>query len=399
MKNYVVIGNGVAGATAVDEIRKKDRESNITIFTEEHYSFYYRPKLPFFMAGKSSLESFTLHTSGNYREEGIDLHLDTKILSIDPGKKKVKDSRGNTFSYDALLLASGASAMVPAIPGTDKQNIFTLRTVNDAIELKKAAEKKKKILVIGGGLLGLEAAHGLIQLGSAVEVIEYFDRLLPKQMDPRGALFLRTKLEHMGFSFRLGVTLKEITGGESVSGIVLDGGEQVDGYGVLFSAGIKPNLGLAEKAGINIGKSIKVNEYMETNISGIWAAGDAAEFNGVPGGLWVTAMHQGKCAGLNMAGEKTAYKPSVPSTTLKVAGINLVSSGNIDPEGKLESAVYENGEDYRKIVLEKGLIRGFIFLGNTEGASQCAVAMNSGKNVDELKESLIRADFDFSRLL
>ncbi len=398
MKNYLIIGNGAAGANAVDELYKADPESSIRIFTEEPYSFYYRPKLPDFLAGKNTLDSFTMHKVKDYQDRNIDLHLSTKIVSIDPQKKIITDSRGNSYPYDALLIAAGAKSNIPPLLGTDKKRIFTLRTVDDALQLKESAKNAKKVILIGGGLLGLEAAHGLIQLGLTVEVIEFFDRLLPRQMDPQGAEMLQRKLEHQGFSFRLGAKVKEITGDTDADGIILEDGQHVSGDLILFSAGIKPNLDLAKSIGMEIDKCIKVDEFMKTSIPGIWAAGDVAEFKGVPSGLWVTAMQQGKCAGINMAGGNYVYKPVPPSTSLKVAGVNLVSAGDIDAESKLKSAGCRHGEDYRKIVMENGAIKGFIFLGNTEGVKQCTVAMNNAKPVDSYYEEMQKEDFDFNKL-
>lgn len=398
MKNYIVIGNGVAGANAVEEIRKIDSKNKITIFTEENYSFYYRPRLPEFLAGKITLDKFTMRKIDDYKNWGVDLNLNTKITSIDVDKKTVTNSKGIKYQYDALLIASGANANIPPLPGNNKKNIFTLRSVEDALKLKEAAKSAKKAILIGGGLLGLEAGYGLIQLGLKVEVIEFSDRLLPRQMDERGAQFLQKKLESMGFSFRLNAKVKEVTGDDKASGIKLEDGKDVNGDFILFSAGIRPNLDLAKSINLDIDKCIKVDEFMKTSIADIWAAGDAAEFKGIPSGLWTTGLSMGKIAGTNMAGEKTAYKPAAPSTSLKVAGVDLVSTGNIDADNKLQSAICEKGSDYRKIILENGIIKGFIFLGNNNGVKQCTSAMNKAKDVANFFNEMQKAEFDFSKL-
>jgi nitrite reductase (NADH) large subunit len=413
MKKYVIIGNGAAGANAADEIRKADPEGSINIFTEEAYGFYYRPKLPDLVAGSISLESFTMHDPSFYQEKNIDLHLNTKIVSIHPLEKTIQDSAGRSYPYDELLIASGAESNIPPLPGTNKKNVFALRTAADAIRFQEAAKDAKKVknvpstLLIGGGLLGLEAGKGILELGLKVEVIEFFDRLLPRQMDSVGAKILQAQLEKMGFSFRLGAKVKEIFGGESAQsdaeGIILESGEQISedriaGDLILFSAGIKPHLDLAKSIGLEINKSIMVNANMQTSISNIFAAGDAAEFNGMPGGIWPVAMQQGRCAGINMSGGNVAYKPIPPSIKLKVAGINLVSTGNIDAENTLKSAVCKNNEHYRKIVTENGLIKGFIFLGNIDGVNQCTAAMNNLKNVDAFFEEMQKEDFNWKML-
>lgn len=408
MRKYVIIGNGAAGANAADEIRKLDPECGITIFTEEAYSFYYRPKLSEFLAGKNSMESFTMHNGEYYQNRNIDLRLNTKIDVIDPQKKTVTDSKGVDYSYDELLIAAGAKSNIPPLPGTDKKNIFTMRTIDDTLRLKEAAEKAKNtrnVLLVGGGLLGLEVGKGLIELGLKVEVIEFLERLLPRQMDIDGAAILQAQLEKQGFSFHLGAKVKEVTGKNSAAeGLLLEDGRQLSADLILFSAGIKPNLDLAKSMAQNIvlkiQNSIVVDKHMRTSIPHIFAAGDVAEYNGIPCGIWPVAMQQGKCAGINMTGKDYAYQVVLPSTTLKVAGINLVSTGNIDAENKLKAAVCKNGENYRKIVFgDNGTIQGFIFMGNTDGVKQCTVAMNNSKQVDTLYEEMQKEDFNFNRLM
>jgi nitrite reductase (NADH) large subunit len=340
-----------------------------------------------------------MHTAEDYQNRNINLHVNTNIVSIDPQKKMIADSERNVFPYDALLIASGAESNIPPLLGTDKKNIFALRTIDDALRLKKAAEKTNHAILIGGGLLGLEAAKGLIELGLRVEVVEFFDRLLPRQMDKDGAKNLQAQLEKQGFIFHLGAKVKEISGGNDADGILLENGEHIPSSLILFSAGIKPNVVLAKSIGLAINKAIVVDEHMRTNFPDIFAAGDAAECNGMPGGIWPTAMSQGKCAGSNMTGSGSMYQSVPPSTKLKVAGINLVSTGNIDADNKLKSAVYKNNENYRKIVLENGVIKGFIFLGNIDGVKQCSAAMNNAKHVDSLYYEMQRKDFDFNKLM
>ncbi|MDR2900616.1 MAG: FAD-dependent oxidoreductase [Treponema sp.] len=399
MKKYIIIGNGAAGANAADEIRKLDPDGSIKIFTEEAYSFYYRPKLPEFLAGKIVVDNLTMPNAVNYQQRNIELHLHTKIVSIHSIGKTIQDAKGNSYPYDELLLSVGAVSNIPSLPGTDKKNVFALRTIDDALRIKEAAKNAKKVVLIGGGLLGLEAGRGMIELGLKVEVVEFFERLLPRQMDVNGAKILKEKLEGQGFSFHLGAKVKEVIGGTNAEGIILESGEKISGDIILFSAGIRPNLDLAKSIGLKTNKSIIVDEYMQTNIPSIFAAGDAAEFNGVPGGVWPTAMQQGTCAGKNMHGENTPYHVIPPSTKLKVVGINLVVSGNIDAENKLTSAIYKNGNNYRKIVLENGVIKGFIFFGNTDGATQCTAAMNSAKPIRASLEELQKEDFNFSTLM
>jgi nitrite reductase (NADH) large subunit len=410
MKRYVIIGNGVAGASALEQIRTRDRDGSVTVFTRETHPFYYRPRLPEYMAGEMPLEKFTMHPLSRYEQWKADLRLGENVVAIDPAKKEVTGEKSGPVPYDELLLASGSSCFVPPVEGSGRSGVFTLRTLEDADAIVASAKKTGAAALVGGGLLGLEAGHALVKLGLKVEVIELADRLLPRQMDKQGAAMLQDMLSGMGFSFRLNARVKEITGAASgtgdkaaeVGGITLADGSRILCALVLFSAGVRPNLELAVSAGLATGKAIKVDEYMRTGVPGIWAAGDATECNGQPCGLWTVAMAQGRAAGASMAGELTAYVPQLPGTSLKVAGISLSSAGNIDAEETLTAKRFvrtgTGGSVYRKIVLEDDVIKGFIFLGSAAGVRECSVVMNQGRHIGKLAKELDREDFDFSRL-
>ena len=406
MKRYVIVGNGTAGASAVGEIRARDKEGAITVFARESHPYYYRPKLPDYMAGQTSLEKFTIHGLSHYEKLNVDLRLGENVAAINPAKREVRAEKSGTLPYDELLLATGSSCFLPPAEGNDKAGVFTLRTIADAdaivAEAKKTASREPTAVLVGAGLLGLEAGHALIGLGLKVEVVELSDRLLPRQLDGASSKLLQTKLEAMGFSFRLGAKLLEITGGEAVAGVVLEDTEaaicRIDCGLVLFSAGVRPNLELAKSAGLELGGSVKVDKHMRTSSPGIWAAGDVAEFEGRPCGVWPTAMAQGKIAGASMAGVPCEYIPRTPGMALKVAGIELVSAGNIDAENSAASKLFVSGGAYRKIVLEEDVIKGVIFLGSTAGANDCIAAMDRGHRLGKLADGLDREGFDFGDL-
>ena len=398
MKRYVIIGNGVAGASAAEQIRKTDANGQIDIFSRENHPFYYRPRLPEFLAGDVPVEKFTMHSLDKYKEWNINVHLADNIEYIDPSQKIVRSSKQGLIEYDSLLLANGASCNIPPLPGADKLGVFVLRTIDDAKALQTAAQHYKQAVLVGGGLLGLEAGFGLIKLGLQVKVVEFFDRLLPRQMDEQGAKVLQGLLEKKGFVFHLGARVKEIVGKDQAEAMLLEDGACLPGGIILFSAGVHPNLELGKAIGLDIDKCIKVNASMQTSIEGIYAAGDVAEFQGIPGGIWPIALAQGKVAGSNMAGQEAAYIPKPPSMQLKVAGINLTSAGNIDPDNLLTGLRMRQGDNYRKIVLQDDVIAGFIFLGDSEGVRQCTDAMNQGRHLGELATEIGYPGFDFSQL-
>jgi len=405
MKRYVIVGNGTAGASAVGEIRARDKDGSIVVFTGEKHPYYYRPRLADYIAGEAGPEKFTMHSLSQYEKWNVDLRLGETVTAIDPVKKEAHSGRldkpgekPEPVQYDELLLATGSHCFLPPVKGNDKLGVFTLRTLEDADAIIAAAKKTGTAVLVGGGLLGLEAGRALISLGLKVEMVEYAPRLLPNQLDGESAKLLQKELEETGFSFHLAAGAREITGGDAVTGLTLADGTTIDCGLALFSTGVRPNLELALSAGLDVGKAVKVDRHMKTGVPGIWAAGDVAEFNGQPCGIWPTAMTQGKIAGASMAGEPREYVPVAPGFSLKVAGIELVSAGNIDAENTGTSKRFASGKVYRKVVLEEDVIKGIIFLGSTAGAKECIAAMNRGRRLGPLAEELDREAFDWTRI-
>ncbi|MBW2085644.1 MAG: NAD(P)/FAD-dependent oxidoreductase, partial [Deltaproteobacteria bacterium] len=290
-------------------------------------------------------------------------------------------------------------SFIPPISGTDKGGVFALRTVADAQAIKARANEVQEAILIGGGLLGLEAGYGLSRLGLKVNVVEFFDRLLPRQMDQAGAQKLLQILESMGFSFYLGARAKEILGNKMAHGLALEDGRTLNGGLILFSAGIRSNLDLARQMNLSLGKGVKVDDRLMTSQQGVWAAGDLIEHDGRMYGIWPAALTQGEVAGTNMAGGQAVYQGTLMSNSLKVVGVDLTSAGEIDPEGKLQSTVYETEGVYRKIVVDGGCIVGYIFFGLTDGIKECQVALKEKTDISSLLQEMKNKDFDFSRLL
>ncbi|KMY69058.1 hypothetical protein AAU61_05885 [Desulfocarbo indianensis] len=399
MRRYVIVGNGVAGTSAAEQILAHDSQAKITMFSEEPDPFYYRPRLPELIAGAAELESFTLHGPAWYRDHGIDLHLGEKVTQVDRAARRARTAKGLAAEYDALLLATGAHSFIPPVDGADKKNVFALRSAQDARAIRAAAKEAKSAVLVGGGLLGLEAGHGLIRLGLGVQVVEFFDRLLPRQMDVAGAAKLQGILERMGFSFYLGAKAKQVLGSGQAAGLSLEDGRQLQGGLVLFSAGIRGNIQLAQDMGLKINNGVVVDDRMRTSLAGVWAAGDHIEHQGRLYGIWPAAKEQGEAAGIDMAGGEASYRGTIMSNSLKVAGVDLTSAGDVDADDLLQAAVYQDDEAYRKIVMAEGTIKGCLFLGLTKGVKECLQAMESGVQVGHLASEMKKKDFDFSRLL
>ena len=388
MANYVIIGNGVAGTTAAEHIRKTDGSGKIVVVTEESTPFYYRMRLPEFISGDLDEDKLSAKKEQWYKDRGIDLKLSIRIQGADPEKKMLSTQSGSEIPYDRLLLATGSRSFIPPVKGADKKGVFALRTIQDAREIIAWAKNIQKVVLIGGGLLGLEVGNALRKLGKNLTVVEFFPRLLPRQLDVAGGGRLQKIMEGMGFSFRLGAKTQEIKGEERVSGVSLEGGELLPAEMVIVSAGVRPALELAKALNLDHDKGVKVDERMRTNQAGIYAAGDVAEFKGIPYGIWTAATEQGQIAGTNMAGGDALYKGTVMANTLKVVGIDLASAGNIDAENKLESKVLSDEKVYKKIVLENDLIAGCIMLGDTKGFAKITKMMSEKQNVAQIKDSL-----------
>ncbi|MBU2591276.1 MAG: FAD-dependent oxidoreductase [Nitrospinae bacterium] len=393
MKRYLIIGNGIAGMTAVENIRKLDKECAITILTEEPYPFYYRLRLNEYLAGDISADGIIGKNDEWYKSNNIEIHLNSKVIKGNVKEKVVTTEKGEDYNYDKLLLATGSHAFIPPIDGSEKDGVFTLRSLEDAKKIFSYGEKAEKVVVIGGGLLGLEAGNALRKRGKKVTVVEFFPRLLPRQLDKAGGEQLRKIMEGLGFSLRLAAKTESITGDKSAEGVRLGGGETLPAGMVIISAGVRANLELAQLLSIECDRGIKVDANMKTNINDIYAAGDSTEFSGRSYGIWPAAVAQGKIAGENIAGIESLYEGTTMSNILKVADVDLASVGEIDADDKLKSIVLSKDNIYKKVVTENDVIIGAIMLGDTKGYRKISKAINDGNTVVTSRNLLISEGF------
>jgi nitrite reductase (NADH) large subunit len=400
MTTYLIIGNGVAGNAAAENIRKFDPEGKIAIFSREDRPFYYVPALPEYLAGDKQADQIIIHPQNWYDQHRIDLHLATSVTKIDAAQQFAETDKGQRFPFDKLLLATGGKAFIPPMQGADSPRVFTLKTLDDADRIKHAAANATTAVLIGGGLLGLEAGNGLRKLGLKIIVVEFFPRLLPRQMDVPGAAILQQQMEDMGFVFHLGAKTQEITAGPDGLEVRLESGEKIKGGLVLISAGVRPDFTLAQALGLEIDKGVKVDDTMKTSRDHIYAAGDLIEHRGRVYGIWSAALEQGKVAGAALAGQEAKYEGTLPSNVLKVVGIDLVAAGDIDADGKLEAIIRQDKDKktYHKLVIQDNCLVGAILLGDIRGNAEIQVAIKKKQDIGALKSELAKADFDFKRL-
>ncbi len=389
-KTYLIVGNGVAGTTAAEAIRQQDPTGSITILSEEDIPFYYRIRLNDFIAGDVGEDKLIAKKDAWYQEQRIDLQINTRITTLNATDKRLTTDSGEKLPFDRLLLATGSHSFLPPIEGIDQQGVFSLRHIKDARAILTQAKESEEVILIGGGLLGLEAGNALRKLGKKVTVVEFFPRLLPRQLDNKGGARLQELMEGLGFAFRLSAMTKTITGNNGrANGIVLEGGESLSGQMVIVSAGVRPNLELAKSCGLDCDKGVRVNDRLETSADAIYAAGDVAEHQGVVSGIWPAAMQQGKVAGTNMAGGKAEYQGTTMSNILKVAGIEVAAAGNIDAEGRYESQVVTSSTVYKKLVIENNRLIGCIMVGDTKNFNTITRYITEKRDIGTLKNTLL----------
>lgn len=366
MDNILIIGAGIAGLTAAETIRRKSKEVNISIVTNEDYYPYSRIKLSKYVNSEINYDDLYIHKENWYKEMNINIITSRNVEIIDSVKKEIELDNRERLSYTKLIITAGGYNFIPPFPNVGLAGVFSIRNIKDIQNIQEYIRENsvKSVAVIGGGLLGLEAAWAIKASGEyEVSIIETAPRLLPRQLDQEGSLILEKLIKDKEMRVYKGEGVKEISGSGSVSGVVLNNGETIKADLIIVSTGIRSNLSLGKEIGIFVNKGILVNEFMETNYKDIYAAGDCAEYNGMVYGIWPVATEQGKIAGLNVLGEPEAYKEIVPSNMLQVVGINVFSTGDINEDNQMVK--YENGL-YTKLFIKEGRLCGAILIGETK---------------------------------
>ena len=383
----VVVGNGNAGAALVDSLLAKDAGGvEITLYGDEEVGTYDRVRLSEFMAGAVNLDDLGMRSDDWYEEQNVHFRRGVRVEELDTKEQRVRGADGDWVGYDRLIFATGSSSAVPPIPGNDKKGVFVFRTVRDVEEMLEA--KPGKAVVIGGGLLGLEAAYGLSTHGSEVTVLHRSPHLMNQQLDPASGKMLGREIGKIGIDFRTNTRTEEIRGNGRVEGVKLQSGEYLPTEMVVLCTGIRPNTQPAGGAGIRVNSGILVNEYMETSAENVYAVGECTEFRGQLVGLVAPALEQVRVVVDTILGErKQAYAGSGAATTLKVAGVDLVSAGDAyGADEDCEAIVSSNPLDgvYRKAVVKDGKVVGAILLGDASVGPQLTEAVKRAMPAEEV---------------
>ncbi|WP_019639118.1 nitrite reductase large subunit NirB [Paenibacillus fonticola] len=389
----VVIGNGMAGISTVEQILKLTTQFEITVFGSEPHPNYNRIMLSYVLEGSKTIDDIVLNDWQWYADNGITLHTGTKVVQIDESHKEVVTEEGIRVPYDKVIIATGSNSFILPIPGSNKQGVIGFRDIADCNQMLEAAKTYKKAAVIGGGLLGLEAAKGLVQLGMDVTVVHLMEDLMERQLDHQAALMLRTELERQGIKFKMQAQTVELLGGERVSGLRFADDTVLDADFVVMAVGIKPNVEVAKNSGIEVNRGIVVNDYMQTSMKDVYSVGECNEHRGVCYGLVAPLFEQGMVLAKHICGVETAaYEGSIVSTKLKISGVDVFSTGEfIDGP---EHTVIANKDDwkrtYKKILLKEGVMVGAVLYGDiTDSAELQKLIKQKAAMTDELYNTLM----------
>lgn len=374
---YLILGNSAAGVTAAGTIRRADPAGEITIVGDEPYPYYARVLTSYYLGGLVTRDRLWLAGEEWYREQRIRLITGRRAVAVDIGSQRVGLDDGSELSYDRLLVATGAAPQQIDFPGKTLAGVFTLRTLDDAAAIRKFARPGGQAVIVGGGMVGLKAAEGLHARGLKVRLVVSSGRLLSQALDDTGAELVRRAMANAGFTIHLREDVVALEGREKVTAAVLRSGVTVPADVVVVGKGVRPNVPFLQGSGIDVDRGVLVDDYLATNIPGIYAAGDVAQAYDYAwqeprlNAIWGNAVEQGRLAGLNMAGHHTAYRGGIGRNSLVVNGLGVISGGIVNPPGEgyeVVTRLDEKRSCYRKAVLQGRRLVGMVAIGPPSGA-------------------------------
>lgn len=393
----VIVGNGMAAARLVDELAKTALgRYAVAVIGEEPRLAYNRVLLSSVLAGETGSHEIELRPADWWRHRGVTVRYGYRVTEIDTGRRELKIAGEESMEYSKLVLATGSTPLRLNVPGADLAGVHTFRDTRDVDLLLTLAAAKKRVVVIGGGLLGLEAAYGLAKAGAPVTLLHLMDRLMERQLDAPAADLLKMLVERKGIRILLNASTARIHGDGHVEAVELADGSRIEADAVIFAAGIRPNVALAKEAGIAVNRGVVVNDVMQTASPDIFALGECAEHRGTCYGLVEPAYEQARVLARHLAGRPAAYQGSVVSTNLKVSGVSVFSAGDFMGGEGSESLVLSDRRrgTYKKLVIADGRLTGAVLIGDTVDALWYLELI---RNRD--KVAAIRTDMMFGRAL
>lgn len=392
-RKLVMIGNGMAGVRCMEEILKRNREAfDITIVGDEPYPNYNRIMLSHVLQGKTEIKDININDWKWYEDNDITLFTGEKATEIDPEEKEIKTDKGSVISYDELIIATGSSAFILPVNGSELEGVIGFRTIQDTEFMIETADRYQKAVVIGGGLLGLEAARGLMDRGMEVEVVHLMPSLMEQQLDAPAAKMLKKDLEAQGMKFLMEKQTTEIYGNERVEGIKFSDGTSVECDLVVMAVGIRPNIQLAKHAGLDVNRGIIVDDHMQTSIPSIYAVGECAEHNGITYGLVAPLYEQGTALAAYLTGAKTTgYQGSILSTQLKVAGCDLFSGGKIAEDDETDAIIVHDqfAGVYKKVLVANNKVVGVVLYGDASDGTRLFTMLKKETDISEFTSAAV----------
>ena len=392
-ERLVVIGNGMAGCRAVQEVLKRDPDRyEIAIFGAEPRVNYDRIMLSPVLAGEKSFEQIVINDAAWYRDNGVALHAGCKVEVIDRQAKVVRGEGGFEIAYDKLLLAMGSDPIRLPLPGADLKGVVTFRDLDDVEQMIEAVKPGARAVVIGGGLLGIEAAYGLARRGMGATVVHLMDVLMERQLDSSAGFLLTQAMAERGVETVLGANSEEIVGENGrVAGLKLKDGRVLPCDLLVMAVGIRPATALAKAAELEVGRGIVVNDAMQTSDPSIFAVGECVEHRGMVYGLVAPIWEMCKTLGQSLTGAEGAYEGSVLSTRLKVSGVDVFSAGKFAGGEGCEDIIFRDAGRgvYKRIVLEDGKVAGAVLFGDAADGGWYFDLMRSGVAVGDIRETLV----------
>ncbi|MBR2843131.1 MAG: NAD(P)/FAD-dependent oxidoreductase [Lachnospiraceae bacterium] len=367
MKQYVIIGNGVAATGCIEGIRSVDKEGAITVVSEENHEVYCRPLISYYLEKKTDLERMRYRDEAFYEHMGCQVLYGKKAVSINKEKKEALLDDGSVLPYTSLCLATGSSPFLPSFEGLDTvPEKYSFLTLDDALALEEAISETSRVLIIGAGLIGLKCAEGICKRAASVTVCDLADRVLSSILDDDAAAIVQRHLEANGLSFLLGDSVARF----DKKTAQMNSGAVVDFDVLVLAIGVRANISLAKGAGGEVGRGIRIDSHMRTSLSDIYAAGDCAEGMDISSGetkvlaILPNAVLQGYTAGQNMAGENVTFEKGIPMNSIGFFGLHIMTAGTYEGE------IYEERTEdtLKRIYTKDDLLKGFMLIGLEERA-------------------------------
>jgi nitrite reductase (NADH) large subunit len=392
-RRLVVIGNGMAGMRTVEELLQLAPDFyDIEVFGAEPRGNYNRVLLSPVLAGEKRVEDIMVHPLEWYREHGVTLHSGNPVVAIDRARRRVTARSGIEASYDRLLMATGSTPTVLPVPGKELRGVVTFRDLDDVASMLAAARPQSRAVVIGGGLLGLEAANGLKCRGMHVTVVHLHARLMDRQLDATAAALLQLSLETRGLEFKMLASTAAILGDSEVTGVRFSDGSELPADLVVMAAGVRPNIELAREAGLRCERGILVDDTLQTYDPCVYAVGECVQHRNRTFGLVAPLWEQARVCAAHLAEIGVArYVSTQPPVQLKVTGIDLFSVGDFNGGARSESLVFRDTKRgvYKRLIVEDDTVRGAVLYGDTVDGPWYVELMNEARNIGPLRDTLL----------